>query len=186
MKCPVCQRESFGKHRLEANLPALKCTGCKGIWIPAAGYWAWLESQGEHRAKAARAPAPIPMEVAGQAKLCPDCGHFLRRYKVWPDVPFYLDRCGHCTGVWFDQGEWRAIRSRDLHRQVHLFFSDMWQDDLKEKETRRRFEKVYRDRFGDEDYARIKEIRAWLEQHPQRGALIAYLSDKDPYKALSS
>jgi hypothetical protein len=42
------------------------------------------------------------------------------------------------------------------------------------------------DRFGDEDYARIKEIRAWLEQHPQRGALIAYLSDKDPYEALSS
>jgi hypothetical protein len=25
------------------------------------------------------------------ARICPDCGHLLTRYKVWPDVTFNLD-----------------------------------------------------------------------------------------------
>ncbi|MEJ2200378.1 MAG: hypothetical protein P8X63_05115 [Desulfuromonadaceae bacterium] len=42
-------------------------------------------------------------------------------------------------------------------------------------------EEEYRNKFGLEDYGKIKEIRAWLGEHPQGGRLLAYLMDKDPY-----
>jgi hypothetical protein len=87
--------------------------------------------------------------------------------------------------VWFDRDEWAYLRSRSQHDEVHLFFSDPWQEKLRAEETRQRMEQIYLDRFGAEDYARLKELRAWLDQHPQRGALLAYLADKDPYRPVS-
>jgi hypothetical protein len=66
-----------------------------------------------------------------------------------------------------------------------MIFSDIWQERLQAEEQRRRLEKMYLERFGEEDYAKIKEIRAWLRGHPLGGALVAYLSDKDPYRAIS-
>ena len=63
-----------------------------------------------------------------------------------------------------------------------MFFTDVWQQKLRNEEMRRRFKKMYLDKFGAEDYQKIKEIRAWLEEHPLCGNLLAYLTDKDPYK----
>ncbi len=63
-----------------------------------------------------------------------------------------------------------------------MFFTDVWQQRLKNEEMRRRFEKMYLEKFGDEDYRKIKEIRDWLENHPQGGGLLTYLTDRDPYK----
>ncbi|MBU0492829.1 MAG: zf-TFIIB domain-containing protein [Chloroflexi bacterium] len=180
MKCPVCQKDYFSKHELEAGLPAYKCKECEGIWVSAAQYWKWLETRSDVP-EIADAEVQLPVEQEGPARLCPETGHFLRRYKVWPDIEFYLDRCGNCTGVWFDAGEWEALRSRDLHDQVHLFFSDVWQRQLREDQTRLRMTNLYREKFGEEDYARIQEIRAWLEGHAQGRALLAYLTDRDPY-----
>jgi Zn-finger nucleic acid-binding protein len=125
------------------------------------------------------------LEEAAQVRLCAEYGRILRRWQIWPEVPFYLERCGHCTSVWFDQGEWQALRARNLYHQVHLFFSDIWQRELWAEEMKKRLDRVYRERFGGQDYARIQEIRAWLDQHPQRGALLAFLSDRDPYGAVS-
>jgi Zn-finger nucleic acid-binding protein len=186
MKCPICERDYLQRRYLEENLPAYQCRQCEGIWISAEQYWKWLKKgEAEVSESPVTVDVPLPIEEAGQAKLCPNCGHILRRYKVWPDIKFYLDHCGHCLSLWFDKDEWEALRARGLQRQVHLFFSDLWQEKLRAEEARKRFERIYLDRFGPEDYARIKEIRAWLESHPQRGAILAYLSDKDPYQALS-
>jgi Zn-finger nucleic acid-binding protein len=100
-------------------------------------------------------------------------------------VEFYLDRCEQCMSVWFDRDEWAALHDRGLHDRVHLFFQDPWQRRLRAEETRQLLEKMYRERFGERDYARIREIRAWLHQHLLQGALVAYLTDKDPYRAIS-
>ncbi len=43
------------------------------------------------------------------------------------------------------------------------------------------FEAIYTERFGLDDYAKIKAIREWLQTHPNWNMLIAYLLDKDPY-----
>jgi len=185
MECPVCKKRSLRKHLLEAELPAYRCRHCEGIWISAAQYWKWLKTREDHPAQIAREEMPLPVEESAQAKLCPECGRILRRYKIWPNVEFYLDRCGHCMSVWFDKDEWVALRTRGAHDEVHLFFMDIWQDKLRAEESRQRMEKMYRERFGEEDYAKLRDIRAWLEQHPQHGALVAYLTDRDPYRPIS-
>lgn len=184
MNCPVCKRVRLQRIDLQHALPGHQCERCTGIWISARYYWKWLRQHEGLLPPVNAVETPIPIEKKGQARLCPECGRLLRRYKIWPDIPFYLDRCGHCTSVWFDKDEWAAIQSRGLQDQVHMFFSDIWQDRLRAEEQRRRLEKMYHERFGEEDYARIKEIRAWLAEHPQGGALLAYLNSKDPYRAL--
>ena len=41
---------------------------------------------------------------------------------------------------------------------------------------------MYLDRFGPEDYRKVREIRTWLHSHPRGNSLLAYLSDRDPYQ----
>ncbi len=187
MKCPVCQREDLLLPCvLEDDLPAYRCQQCSGIWISAVQYWDWLKRRPEMSAEPeGNGELPMsPVGAANKAKLCPECGHILRRYQVWPEVKFYLDRCNKCYSVWLDRDEWKVLRSRRLHDQIHRFFSEEWQNNLRAEESRRRMEMIYVERFGGEDYARLKEVRAWIERHPRRGAIMAYLSDRDPYQVL--
>jgi Zn-finger nucleic acid-binding protein len=183
MKCPICKKPRLKPHELEAGLPASTCRKCGGVWISAAQYWEWLKARGDTPPESPAVETPLPVDVK-QAKLCPDCGHILTRYKVWPNVDFFVDHCGHCKGVWFDRNEWDVVRSRNLHDDVHMFFTRQWQERLRAEETKKQFERIYQERFG-EDYAELKRVRAWIVQHPKRAELLAYLSDRDPYRAIS-
>ncbi len=186
MDCPVCKRATLVEQSLSLGLPAYRCTECQGIWLSAAQYWDWVKKrEGAFSEPELTTESPTLVEEVGQAKICPGCGHILRRYKIWPEVPFYLDHCSNCGSMWFDHGEWEVLRERDLHDRVHLFFSDLWQEKLRAEEARRRMDRIYRQKFGEEDYARIREIRAWLQAHPQQGALLAFLTDPHPYSPLS-
>ena len=40
---------------------------------------------------------------------------------------------------------------------------------------------LYQEKFGDKDYETIKRIRGWLDKHPKRSSLLAYLLDDSPY-----
>jgi Zn-finger nucleic acid-binding protein len=185
MKCPVCASHSLRKHQLEGNLPAYQCHKCEGIWISASKYWKWLQERGETDEEPVLPIMPLPIEEVAQVKICPECGHILRRYQVWPNEKFYLDRCGTCESVWFDKNEWAFLRSRGEHTRVRAFFTKAWQKEIREEEAREWMRGVYFERFGEEDYARIREIREWLWQHPKQAVLIAYLTDRDPYKPVS-
>ena len=186
MKCPICQGHSLRKHQLEADLPAYQCHKCEGIWISAAQYWEWQKARDEDAPSPDQVPdAPIPIEGDGQVKQCPECRHMLRRFQVWPRVQVYVDRCGHCDSIWFDKGEWAYVRSKGEHGQVHLFFTEAWQEKVRAEEKRLWLDGVYAERFGAEDYARIKEIREWLWQHPKQAVLMAFLTDRDPYRVVS-
>ncbi len=185
-KCPVCKIEL--KHvLLEQNLPAYSCSDCEGFWIASDEYFSWLSpqdaglsvdqidvEQGE--------PAPLPVADSKKALLCPDCGHILRRFRVWPDIAFHLDRCGGCNGIWFDRNEWQMLKLKNLHHAAHVFFTDAWQEKRRGEEMRRRLASMYQEKFGTEDYQKIQEIRKWLEAHPHGSQLLAYLTDSDPYQ----
>jgi Zn-finger nucleic acid-binding protein len=150
--------------------------------VPAEPYLDWLAQQPKGSTNAAESPPPIPAFDSKRAMLCPDCGVILRRYKISGDLNFVLDRCGRCNGVWFDAGEWQSISVRGLHTQMHLFFTESWQRQLRQDAMRQSLEKMYRDRFGVADYEEIKRIRSWLAAHPQSASLKAYLTEKDPYQ----
>lgn len=183
--CPICSIQ-LNRTLLESNLPAFSCSNCHGIWISANEYLSWLAPemvvQNAEIDIARDFDTPYPISDNNQAITCPDCGRFLRRFQIWPNNKFHLDRCSSCNGIWFDRNEWQTLQAQNLHKQVNVFFTEVWQDKLRSEEMTKRFEKMYLDLFGSEDYDKIKTIRRWLSEHPNGNRLIAYLTDRDPYK----
>lgn len=182
-KCPVC-KNILELSNLENSLPVMNCSSCGGTWLRANEYARWLKSETPgffDEEKANEVSKRFPMAESNKAAICPDCGHFLRKYKIGAKVDFHLDRCNNCNGVWLDKNEWEALAAADLHDEINQFFTKSWQQSILDKTTSSKFDKMYLERFGEGDYQKIKEIRGWLQEHPNRNNLIAFLLDKDPF-----
>ena len=117
-------------------------------------------------------------EVGGLRR-CPDCDYILARVRVGHGIPFTVDRCRHCEGAWLDGGEWDALKERRLHDDLYLIFDDAWQKSIRREEHVRVTEDSFRRRLGDEAYNRAREIRGWLDDHPARSEIFAYLQLRD-------
>lgn len=180
--CPACKQPALRPGYLETGLPAYSCTQCGGAWILSNEYLKWLQNRREEWPETDPVSALSPVTDTQHAALCPDCGRLLRRYRIGSDIPFYLDRCETCNGVWFDQNEWQTLKAHNLADKVNEFFTKPWQEKLLSEERRRRFDTMYRDRFGEADYEKIKHLREWFWQHPQGPSLLAFVTDKDPYQ----
>lgn len=182
MKCPVCKTDTLGSITLVENLHASQCSNCGGVWIDSNIYLAWWKAKGANVPAMRMETRMDPAWNVDELKLCPNSGHIMARYKIFPDTEFYLDRCGHCNGIWFDKNEWDALVERDLHDNLNEFFTRPWQDRLHTEETKAHMNKLYLEKFGAEDYEHIKQVREWLKDHPKLGMLLAFLQAHDPYK----
>lgn len=182
MNCPLCKTHALAPVELESQLQAYRCEHCGGAWIEANDYLAWLKEYGPPQPATPAPEGPIAVLEIDIAKLCPADGHILLKYKIGHDIPFALDRCSTCNGVWFDPHEWEALKQRTLHDEVNSIFTEPWQRRVREEEHRRTMRAIYLDRFGEKDYAELRRIKAWLDGHPQQGPLLAYLSNPNPYK----
>lgn len=182
MKCPVCKTNSLDSINLIEGLPANQCPVCKGMWIDSNAYLAWWKGRGEDMPIRDAVTRIDPAWNVDELKLCPNSRHILKRYQILPDTPFYLDRCGNCNGIWFDNHEWEALVERNLHDNLNEFFTRVWQDHIHTEETRLHMDKLYLEKFGAEEYERIRQVRAWLHDHPRKGMLLAFLQADDPYK----
>jgi Zn-finger nucleic acid-binding protein len=180
MKCPVCQEPLDYHTLLEAQLPAYRCRKCEGVWISAREYLRWLKQQPLSLPERTANDTPPTWDVP-HIKLCPNCGHFLLRYRVLPHTSFYLDRCGQCNGLWFDKDEWETLVARNLHDKINQFFTQPWQARIRAEEARAMLDSLYLNRFGLDDYSKAKDMRNWLKNHPQRSMLLAFLQADDPY-----
>jgi Zn-finger nucleic acid-binding protein len=183
--CPLC-KIGLTHTRLAEDLPAYQCQQCGGMWLSADEYLAWRVNYPYVSAEALdiEQEFEVPYLIAdnNQPLFCPDCGRFLRRFEIWPNITFHLDRCSTCNGIWFDQHEWETLQEQHLHYHLNVFFSAEWQAKMKNEAMRQRFVELYRNAFGKEDYAKVQELRAWFQVHPQGHRLLAYVMDKDPYK----
>jgi Zn-finger nucleic acid-binding protein len=160
--CPVCTVE-LESTLLDDNLPAFSCPVCHGIWISAVEYQDWLTIDRMYPLAEIdierQFDTPFPISENHKALICPDCGRILRRYQVWPNLDFNLDRCSHCYGIWFDNNEWQTLQAQDLHKQLFVFFTQAWQEKLRGKEMEARFEAIYESVFKKADYEKIKNLR---------------------------
>lgn len=182
MKCPVCKTNTLGALTLDDNLSAQTCSQCGGIWILSNSYLAWQRAKARETSKKPGEISFDPTWETKELKFCPECGHILARYKIFPNVNYYLDRCHTCNGIWFDKNEWDVLASRNLHDNLNEFFTHPWQEKLHKQETAQRMEELYLSKFGEADYEHIQEVRAWLQDHPRRSMLLAFLQADDPYK----
>lgn len=185
MKCPVCKETALDPVILETNLRGSRCSECSGNWVRGNDYSDWLDS------KPGTLPERLPSEDSStrqhtdvsKAKLCPSCSRIMTKYLVGKDMDFALENCGGCGGMWFDKHEWELLKERNLHDEVHSFFCNHYQKAVRKESSRKNMAQIFRDRLGDQDYEEIRRVRQWLEEHPQRDMLKAYLNDSDPYEA---
>jgi Zn-finger nucleic acid-binding protein len=182
MQCPVCKTKHLEPVELEDRLTAAGCGGCGGRWVSRQAYDRWLKGHGDTLPEKPFSEVSVEVGEVGEAKICPDCGRILLKYKAGHGLDFFVDHCGGCGGVWLDRNEWDALRERNLHDEIHRVFSTSWQAQVRGEAMREKLDAVYAARFGAETYGRLKETREWLHEHPQRLALLAFLSDEDPYR----
>jgi len=182
MQCPICKDNALQHVTLEMDVPAFKCQKCEGIWISSNEYLRWHRAHRDNLPEKSADDSSAPTWDTQELKLCPECGHILTRYRVLPNVRFYLDRCGNCNGVWLDKNEWEVLVAHNLHDKVNELFTQPWQAKVHQAEAHAMLDKLYLEKFGAKDYARIQEIGNWLKLHPQRAMLLAYLQANDPYK----
>jgi Zn-finger nucleic acid-binding protein len=166
---------------LEANLSSLNCGRCRGNWVPGFTYWTWLEQHGPNLPERLEPTEEGRDADSQEMKLCPECKSLMFQYKVGRGLAFYLDQCARCKGIWFDRDEWEALKRRNLHDDVHAIFTAPWQAGASKEERVRRLDQMYADRLGADEYAEVKRFRAWLDAHPRRQEMLAFLTDRDPF-----
>jgi len=182
MNCPICPNTPLTTKLLESELSAMTCPTCSGNFISTENYGHWHDSRTEAHASDQSTKEPLTLtstEPAPKPKHCPNCNAPLFPYRVDQDLPFRIDRCSHCQGIWLDGNEWEILKSRGLAINLPRLFTDPYQHALQRAERKQLHETNLRARFGDADYDRAREFKAWLDTHPERPAIIAYLSAEE-------
>ena len=77
-------------------------------------YWKWYSQNTEEKVKWHEIKNHLDVLDSTNAKICPDCGRILIKYKVDNRLDFYLDQCGGCNGIWFDKNEWENLKLNNL------------------------------------------------------------------------
>jgi predicted Zn finger-like uncharacterized protein len=184
MRCPACTTVvALDAESPQPHLRAYRCSRCKGLWMRNDDYLEWMRHVDFE-------PGPTPGAVSGLAapaegevrevglRACPDCGYVLARYRLGYGVHFVVDHCRHCAGTWFDAGEWDSLRAAGLHDDLLHVITDEWQQVLRDQERRDRLDAEFRERVGDDDYARLVEVKAWLDGHRRRPEMLAFLQTR--------
>jgi Zn-finger nucleic acid-binding protein len=182
MKCPVCKTKPCTPIELEQGLPAASCEGCGGHWLSRQHYMTWLERHGDTLPEKPFSDIEFDVNDVNDAKLCPDCTRVLLKFKVGHGLNFSVDHCPGCGGIWLDTNEWHALQDKNLHDEIHKMFSTAWQARVRGEHMAASLELVYANRFGSEAYAKACEIRRWLDDTPQKQAILSFLAEDDPYK----
>ena len=180
MNCPVCKSSALISVDLESGLPAWKCSDCGGHWIRGVEYWKWLDEHGPNLPERVDTDSPLSIADSGKYIDCPDCRFRMVKYLVGRGLGFTLDHCEGCRSTWLDRNEWETLKRRNLHDDLHSMLTSFWQAAARKEERKKSLEQIYTNRFGAEDYAELKRMRAWLDAHQNKQELLAYLTDKDP------
>jgi len=181
MNCPVCKSPTLVPTELENGLPAYHCEKCSGTWLMSNEYLRWVRNQPTQTETTLETNPSLNLDVP-IAKTCPNCGYFMLRFDILPEHALVVDRCSQCNGIWFDHNEWQALTSRGLHTHVNEFFTRPWQDKLKSIASHKKLDTLYKEKLGEADYQKVKEVREWIRNNPHQAMLFAFLQSDDPYK----
>ncbi len=180
MKCPSCSDSKLVPFFLEGLFRAHTCKVCEGNWLLIDDYLRWKEHNPEYGFSQ---DTVFEAEDSLKALLCPESGAIMSKYRIAHDSGHRLDYSAAVGGVWLDKGEWEYLKEKGLAGSLNRVFTAQWQKKLKEDSTKITFTAVYRERFGEEAYEKVQELREWLNSHPRKADLRAYLLAGDPYSA---
>ncbi|HEY3668963.1 MAG TPA: zf-TFIIB domain-containing protein [Polyangiaceae bacterium] len=176
--CPKCLTQllvAVDGTRASTGAAALRCPACSGFWVPpevvAVAASATLLGKLDTHPKL----APGEDKRTGQ---CPDGHGLLRRARVTFHAPYFLERCARCGGVWFDAGEWSRAAADGLLENLSEVWSPAWRKHLSDQQSHEALEVDLRAKLGSELFELLHAVASRLEQHPQRGVALAYLSER--------
>jgi hypothetical protein len=162
---------------LESGLEAWRCGTSGGHYIPADSYLRWLQDQPARLPHLPRAGEAVSSEgEAPEARLCPETGTIMGRFRVGHGFPFTIDR-SITGGVWLDGGEWEALRERNFHDEIHLIFTAPWQRHIRAARSREVYEDRLQTALGCELFDRLVSLRQELGGHPHRNLALSYLME---------
>ena len=172
---PVGLRKPLQKSTLEDGIVVHRCLQSGGLYITLQDYWGWLKEQPE---RLAHLPASemddSVIEAEAKVKLCPETGTIMMRCKVGNGFDFYIDR-SKTGGIWLDVGEWEALKSRQFHDELHLIFTEPWQQKIRDWEEAQLTQKLLNEKLGTELLTELDALKAVLANHPEKAYAIAYL-----------
>jgi Zn-finger nucleic acid-binding protein len=91
------------------------------------------------------------------------------------DTAFYLERCLHCGGVWFDAGEWQRLATSHLLGSLLEFWTPAWRWRSQQERARKADLERLSARLGPELFEKLQSVAAALSQHPAREEALSFL-----------
>lgn len=205
--CPKCRTETLARPSAAVSrrkrpegaeggakpVRPARCTSCHGLWLTRDELRRVEERVREEGAAALQIEEPGAAadrggpgeEVDRRTGLCPDCGRILLRARVEglqrsADAgDFFLDRCAHCGGIWFDAGEWNELGGEPVALELTRLWDPDWRQRQIEARNReaslRRLEQL----LGSDLFASIEMMIEQLRAHPEKkGPALAYLDEE--------
>ncbi|NEN91700.1 MAG: zf-TFIIB domain-containing protein [Okeania sp. SIO3H1] len=166
---------------LNDNIPVKYCPESKGFWISGKNYEAWLDSLPSWYVPEEILPYNqfedfVPSPFDGKAGLCPECGTYLSRIKINIKQPFYIERCLHDGGIWFDNSEeWKILESLGLHTKIHEMFSSRWQAKMRQHQQEMINRQTIIDKLGEEIAEYVFKLADILEDNPHGDCAATYM-----------
>ena len=180
MNCPICASPLERATLLHGDGPELRgfrCARGHGVFLPSDLYFDWRDGR-EPTGDLDTSLASGDVGDVKRAKLCPQDGRIMGRYRTTGDDGFWIDRCSTCGGAWFDGSEWEATVAAGLHGSLTRVFSDAWQREAEEAAASTARRDRLAETVGAEDLDRADAFREWVWSHPQRHLLIARVSER--------
>ena len=115
MQCPQCSRPMS---QIDYEGVTIRtCEGCGGEFIGAVEL-AHIVKNRQQRFPEAMAEAlvdhqpafGVPAEQKSRTLTCPDCGSAMAVVNYCGDSGVFVDRCGHCGGMWLDRDELEHVQ----------------------------------------------------------------------------
>lgn len=180
MRCTSCKSGSLNPSYIDKLFRAHTCDNCGGDWILIEDYVSWKEANPEHQFDAVEV---AEIDDSAKAILCPKSGTIMRKLRISKDSSHKLDYSAAVGGVWLDKGEWQLLKKAGLAGSLNAILTEQWQKKIKEQKAESTFDALYLAKFGQQDYTKIKDLREWFSEHPQKADLRAFLLADDPYSA---
>ncbi|ODS22299.1 hypothetical protein AB835_14970 [Candidatus Endobugula sertula] len=180
MKCTKCKEGQFIPGFIDSLFRAHICNNCGGNWVLIEDFVTWKEKNPEYQFANDLQVEEEPTE-SPQALLCPVTGALLLKFKISSATNHRIDYSAAVGGIWLDKGEWALLKTSGVAGSLNHIVTQSWQHQLRTETAKENFQKLYTSKFGKETYAKVKEVRDWLQSQPQKADLRAYILAEDPY-----
>jgi hypothetical protein len=183
MQSPVADRV-LEMVELEPNLAAYRCPESGGYYLPLANYQHWLATleagfEKQPASMESEGSESIMADSEGQgARLCPQTGAPMSRYKVGFGFGFTIDR-SPTGGIWLDGGKWEALKGRGFNDEVHLIFTPAWQMKVRKEALAESVRASFAKRIGEDTFPRVREFKDWMKLQPKAREILSYLNEAD-------